>query len=319
MDDLLRVFVERLTAALPVSAKLVETIRSTAWEASARHVTVTHEPASAAARLRRLVALLGDQGTNLLIVLDELPTMARALAKSDGAAALDLLRTLRALRHEQGSIRFVFAGSIGFHHVRHNESEVAAALNDLESIRVGPLSHSYAVHLARCLLLGIGVETSADDAVATAIAAATDGVPFYAHKLVGALDQRREARLAIDAPAVWGVREAAISQVSGDPWELGHYESRIDEYYGAEAGLAKAVVDVLAREREGALDFATVLDRIRLDEELERAMPHVGRHQLASVVRRLGRDDYVERSSGDTVSLVSAVLRDGWRAVRFLG
>lgn len=318
VEGLVGLLADRLRDALPARAQLIDTLLSADFEVTAARGRVTHAPQDPAERLRRLVRGSTESGRRLVIVLDELPIMARTLAEADPEKALHLLRTLRALRHQQPGVVFVCAGSIGFHHVRQDEVEVGAAINDLYGVPVGPLTRDYAVHLARCLLLGIGIETTPDDGVAAAIADATEGVPFYAHKLVAALDERRRAGLPVDQAAVWSTRDAAISLQAGDPWELGHFESRVRKYFGPDLNLALGLLDALAREPSARLAFDVLLERVRIDPEVARTMPAVERTRALSVVRRLGADDYIVAATDGVISFTSGVLRDAWQAMRFL-
>jgi hypothetical protein len=319
VEELLRTVAGRLREALPLHEQVVDALIGVDTEVAARGAKAAHAATPPGDRLARVARVLADDGRNLLLVLDELPIMVRTMSDREPDEALLLLRTLRALRHERPNVRLVCAGSIGFHHIRDDAAEVAAAINDLQVIPVGPLARADAVLLARRLLLGIGVRTEPDDVVAAAIADATDGIPFYAHKLVDALDQRRRAGLAVDYAAVWDCRNAAVSRSGGDPWELDYHPHEVAAHYGhgAEGALALAVLDALARDPSGAVPFDTLLDRVRLDERVASGPQPVGRDQLLAIVQRLRRDHDID-TSGNVVSFTSSVLRDAWRATRFL-
>jgi AAA ATPase domain len=131
-----------------------------------------------------------SESSKLLLILDELPILAQTLAKNSVDDALLLLRTLRSLRAAYPNHRQLLCGSIGFHHLLADATEIKAAVNDLFTIAVDALDPNSAAVLAQGLLLGIGREVALEDPIITAIVEATDGIPFYEHHLVAALEHQ---------------------------------------------------------------------------------------------------------------------------------
>jgi hypothetical protein len=136
----------------------------------------------------------------LVLLFDELPYMLQKIAVGDGdrngsAAALAILDTLRAVRHEHSNLRMVFSGSIGLHHVINTLRDAGCAsqpTNDMETIEIGPLDLPDAKELARRLLTNAEVECDSVDEVAAELAKLADRVPFYIERVV--------MRLALEAP-----------------------------------------------------------------------------------------------------------------------
>lgn len=257
---------------------------------------VTLAPDSSMPDLDEVVtAAVMESDNRLLLILDELPLFVREAnrrtgTEADGTATLDMLRRLR---ESNPGLRLLCLGSVGFHHVLGTASGV---LNDTERVRLSPLSctgeDSDAAYLARCLLHGIDVNAGTE--VADCIALEVEGVPFYVHKVAQSLERMPGA--AVTDEDIRALVERALT-APDDPWELRHYRTRIELYYGDDAALARAVLDGVAASEE-SVDLPTVYRRVAADQHLA----PVDEERVASILERLEDDHYLVRDGGDVGS-----------------
>ena len=178
---------------------------------------------------------------------------------------MELLRLLRAFRQEDKNVRLVFAGSIGFLHLLADSAEVRAAVNDLFTIQVGSLSGAYATDLSSRLLAGINVPDP-DGAIASAMALASDGVPFYIQHIAADLERRKTSTGSPVASDVRDVRAHALTS-GDDPWHMRHYDDRLPEYFGDQTPIARAALRAVAFSQQ-ALGSAELGDFIRSDGDV---------------------------------------------------
>ena len=205
------------------------------------------------------------RGVVPLVMMDEVPLAIDGIARREGSgAASELLQTLRALRQRTTRVRWIVTGSIGFHHVLRRAGTTQGALNDLESLPLGPLPDDEAGELARRLLLGIG--QMPDDAVVKALVEVSGGIPFVLHKVAGTLDQRHRR---VIGPA--DIREC-FEDFIDDPDEFGwfeHYLTRVDPHYGERANLAEQVLRDTLSETNDWIPVDTLPSDDGVDDILE--------------------------------------------------
>ena len=179
-----------------------------------------------------LIKERGERDDRLLFLWDEMPFMLDEIRKRDGElVAMEVLDVLRSLRQDHPDLRMLVTGSIGIHHVLSALKEAdyrGEPLNDLFPIEIEPLGPEHAVELTRQLIDGENLAVEDIDGVVSRIARVADGFPFYIHHLVKTLALRGEKVTS------GAVNEAVSHQLmdEDDPWELVHYRTRIDGYYG---------------------------------------------------------------------------------------
>ncbi len=118
--------------------------------------------------------------SNLIIAIDELPMAVESIMRHGSAdMAAQLLHRLRHLRQSTTSIRWILAGSIGFHHVVREVGSTEGVIGDLYAASPGPLDPGWAEFLAKCLFLGIGRDAEPD--AAAAMADVAGGIPYVIH------------------------------------------------------------------------------------------------------------------------------------------
>jgi hypothetical protein len=202
--------------------------------------------------LEEVLAEACSHTDRLLLVLDELPNCARALERSEPGSGLALMHRLRRLRQSHKQLAMLCLGSIGFHHV---VPDLEGAVNDMYRHSLGPLGPEGALELAMRLLNGTDVPPELRGALAPHMATASEGVPYYLHHLAHECRRRHASGATLDPASV----DAMVSEAIADPddrWDLKHYVSRLDAYYGPDAPATAAMLDVIARRaRRGSCDM----------------------------------------------------------------
>jgi hypothetical protein len=191
----------------------------------------------------------------VLFFWDEMPYMLDSIRKREGEdVAMEVVDVLRALRQGFSDFRMVLTGSIGLHHVlaRLREADYKnEPFNDMNQVEVLPLAQADAEELAGRLVQGEVLGTSDPGRTARTIAEQGDCFPFYIHSIVRAL--RLSGRKAEHDDIIRMVN-TQLTEAS-DPWELGHYRSRIKSYYPQEEKIVTAILDYLAaRNRPTTID-----------------------------------------------------------------
>lgn len=243
--------------------------------------------------------------TKLVVIIDEVTVLVTAIEQQHPGGAAEFLRSLRRPRQELPNVAVILSGSIGLHHAVRD----SAPLNDLRKVRIGPLAPPDAVFLARCLLLGGRIETDDDMDVASTMAEATDGVPYFLHHVAAEASRRGGV---LTAGGVADIRQAALTDPD-DPWHLRHYRERISRYYGADPDLVLHLLDAYALA-DGPLDveaLAAGVASVPID-----GLP--SRDELVRLVESLESDNYLTRR-GNADEFAFRLLRDAWRSMRRLG
>ncbi len=246
-----------------------------------------------------------EAGKRLVLVVDEVPVLARAMERETPGAGAAVLDTLRRVRQEHGAgISMLLLGSIGFHHVARSSP---GSLNDITKEHIGAVSEGDGTYLARCLMVGASIDCTDHGALARAVHKAAEGVPYYIHHLVR--DARNHSRQhgwpTSDLPAQ--LVEAALHH-EDDPWNLRHYRDRVPEYYPGREALVYATLDA----------FAAVVRPLEIDEvtQLLAAVPDLAqptRRDLIELVELLEQDHYLRRV-GSASEFRSTLVRRAWIA-----
>ena len=241
----------------------------------------------------------------LVVIVDEITVFLQALADEDADGAMEFLRSLRRARQDGAdNLSVVLSGSMGLHHV----VPTMQAVNDLLPVRVGRLTDDEATFLARCLILGAGIETEDERALASGMADAADAGAFYLHHIADQLSRLHRTATPADA-------HAAIQRLlddPDDPLDFRHYRDRLGLYYGPDAELAGQLLDAFATtdaaflSTDAAVNMLTATVGERPDRE-----------RVASVLERLEQDHYLEPVDGGS-AFTSSLLRRAWIVVRRL-
>lgn len=249
----------------------------------------------------------------VVFLWDEMPLMVQNIKRIRGEnEAMEVLDTLRTIRHspETKSVRMVFTGSIGLHHiltVLRNSGHANKPINDMSNILVPGLDRSDACQLAEALLDGIGVrDPESRKRAANEIAAATDCIPYYIHHLV-----KRVREHSGGVSRAIGDIDALRSEMLYDPQDLldlKYYRERINTYYLQDRQyLAIAALDALANQEP--LLFPNLLSRVKLQSS------STDDEALRDTLSLLERDHYIQRGA-DGYRFQRRFIRDAWKALR---
>jgi len=219
-------------------------------------VTLKHSAATAdpLAHLKALFYRLNDDIAKLstvpyVIAMDEVPDAVWAIAGTGNPIhGRTLLQLLRHLRQEMPHLRWIVAGSIGFHHAFKACQTTSAVINDLQYFPFGPLNPDEAAVLTKRLALGIERDID-DDAVETMVGI-TDGIPY----LIQELCYRMRGDSGPITPDEIRVQFKAFATDSDLGSSASHFLTRMETYYhGDDLELAYAILDWFAQAPPGWL------------------------------------------------------------------
>jgi hypothetical protein len=241
----------------------------------------------------------------LIFCWDEIPMMLDNIKRDQSeAVAMEVLDTLRSLRQMVPTVRMVFTGSIGLHHVitRLKEKGYAnAPTNDMFTEDVSPLALEDACDLARELLIGEGIVVG--EGLGEAIAQSVDCFPYYIHHVVDALKWTTESRTVEQVDAIISANLCD----DANRWDMAHYRERIDTYYsGLEQTLALGILDELAAT-DVPLLLRELLDRLNVQGVAQE--PELVR----KVLTLLGRDHYVVKQQDGSYCFKFSLIQRYWR------
>lgn len=186
----------------------------------------------------------------LLIVMDEVSDAVWKIA-DDGRPneAKNLLQRLQHLRKNTKNIRWIIAGSIGFHHVLALVRSSTNVIIDLNTLKFGPLMNADAELLARRLALGINRPISQD--ALTFIVEITNGFPALIQKLFDMMLYDQEGQSAAGTQIESSEIEQRLEDFITDrdnSRDVTHYTTRIDLYYLSKTKMALSILNIMARK-----------------------------------------------------------------------
>ncbi|MEM7561021.1 MAG: hypothetical protein AAF394_17995, partial [Planctomycetota bacterium] len=261
--------------------------------------------------------MASPQEKQLVFFWDELPWMIESIRrKEDSQTAVEVLDTIRSLRHEQSNFRVIFTGSIGLHHVLGKLSAdgfPTSAKNDMYAVEVTPLAPADAEKLAHDLLVGEKINCAHLAEAAATIAEQVDYFPFYIHHIVAGL------RVEQIAATEENIRDFIARQLvdASDPWQLAHYRSRLESYYPDKEDAKKVAIllDILALTAEPS-------ESLTVDEVMERASQRAAgikdRDELLQLLRMMDADHYLSRDVEGRYRFRFPLIRRWWKLDRGL-
>lgn len=253
----------------------------------------------------RAFAAIVTSDRPLLILIDELPVLVLALAKSDpsGARVRTFLQWFRNLRqHPDGAskLRFVLAGSIGLDNVTRRH-QLTDTINDLRLWPLGPFdaaaADAFLGRLAASYALELGPELRA------AVCDTAEWlIPYHLQVIFGAL--RDHAQHAKPTPETL---QAAIETLLDRRTYFSYWDERLHDSLGEpSATVARTLLAICARDPKGAAP-ATMTQSITslLPDSVDRA------RSFKWIVDVLSNDGYLVEHDG-RFRFRSGLLRRYW-------
>ena len=252
--------------------------------------------------------LAADPDTRTVFFWDELPLMLYDIQRRGTGRAGEVLDRLRNIRQTHPSVRMVFTGSIGLHHVLRGLKADGYAndpTNDMLAVDVPPLELPHAASLAERLLRGEEIPCDDRAALAERVARHADGVPFHVHHLVHRLAD-------LEPPVTPTILDHAVEALLKDPHDplhLRHYRERIDTYYGDHRDIVLAILDALA---PGPQSTEALFNGVKARQPVDD--PEV----IRGLLTMLQQDHYLVRTDAGAFAFRLNLVRRHWRWDRSL-
>jgi hypothetical protein len=256
--------------------------------------------------LESLLADLTATRERSILAFDEVPLMLDAIkrgterdrgAGQGEAVVMEVLDTLRAARQSDSSLRMIYTGSLGLHHVLtglQTRGYQNDPTNDMTTVEVEPLAPEDATELARRLLVGEMIPCADPEQSARHLATVTDGMPYFVQHLV---DGMAGAGTDGDPPTVDRLLTERLTDLR-DPWHLRYYDERIDTHYPENLrATARAILDQLAAGTDPLSPPARAFDE--LTDGIDPAKAARDEDAVRATLRLLGLDSYLTKDPGD--------------------
>jgi len=246
-----------------------------------------------------------------VLIIDELPFHLDKLMKANAHDdAIQLLDTLRSLRHKFPSFRIVLCGSLGLHIVLGELREKGYSgepVNDMPPFEVPPLDPEQSRYLAGCLLLGEKIPCKDIDVIAQSIGESSSNVPFYIQHLVRWMRDRKDVQW--DEKKVGLIPEEWFESGT-DPAQISYYNNRLDEYYPLDiVDKARSVLDVLSSRQEG-MDLRKIINLVRHHPKTITA----DAGQISKVIEILRDDHYIIAHDGKWKFKLEIIRKWWWNS-----
>lgn len=204
----------------------------------------------------------------------------------------------------------VYTGSVGLHHILtrlRRAGYTNRPTNDMFAVEVSPLESSDAQILARRLLLGGKIATDHPHPVASAIAKAVDGIPFYIHHVVAAMRNLNKVEVSTVDEVL-----TKVLMSPEDPLDLHHFELRVGTYY--EEGDRSAILALLDSTAVSAkpLTLEEVFNLLKarvVTDDLE---------YVRELLMLLRQDHYLRQNPDGTYEFRFGIIRRWWTVHRGL-
>jgi len=245
-----------------------------------------------------------DSDKKLIIMVDEFAqTVENIIKYEDEKNAHSFLRTHRALRQNENlanKVTFVYAGSIGLESVvtKMNASKL---INDLNSIKVKPLSSNEAMLFTRQLCKATSIEMS-DETIIILLDKIEWLIPFYIQLLIQQLEilSREQNQKAIDETMINRAIEEALSQRQ----LFDHWRSKLKDGFKKKGYLfAKEILNIICeKDTMSSLKIRNKATKHELDEDYAR-----------EIIHSLEYDGYITKyEDGKTYRFNSPILKLWW-------
>lgn len=217
-----------------------------------------------------------DSDKKLIIMIDEFAqTVENIIKYENDKSAQKFLRTHRALRQNSNladKVTFIYAGSIGLESVVAKMS-ATKLINDLNSIKINPLSPEEGQRFTRQLCRSVSIEMS-DDMIALLLEKIEWLIPFYIQLLIQELKTlSRECSCdEIDSKMIDIAMERALSHQH----LFANWRSKLKEGFKTEGYLfSKEILNRISEESTmTSLKIRNIATKHELDDDYAREIIH---------------------------------------------
>jgi len=250
--------------------------------------------------------LIGELDTDkkLIIMIDEFAqTVENIIRYEDENSAQKFLRTHRALRQNKNltnKVTFIYAGSIGLESVvtKMNASKL---INDLNSIKVKPLSHDEGITFTQTLCENTSLHMD-EETIALLLEKIEWLIPFYIQLLIQELTiiSREEQEAIINNEMI----DRAIERALGHRHLFDHWRSKLKDGFKKEGYLfAKEILNSICEEDTmSTLKIRNKATKHELEEDYAR-----------EIIHSLEYDGYITKyEDGKTYRFNSPILKLWW-------
>jgi len=267
---------------------------------------------------RGLFHAVGENGNDLVIVLDEFPEMIKRMMRRDAETDADdtsvFLAWFRHLRQEIGprsGPRFVLGGSICLENLLRRMNALPH-INDLSRVNVGPFSDDDAREFVGLLFEseGVGIDGPSIDALVREVGTP---VPYFLQILTRSVVTEAKKSGQEVTPSM--VSEVYSAYVLGPEYRshFEHYGNRLREYYETTGDGVSALAGAIAILND--LAFAGEGEERHLYQVYLVATGQLEDMEgFNDLMQLLEAEFYIERDDGShRCRFVSKMLRDWWR------
>jgi len=261
-----------------------------------------------------LEALSKSSNKCVVVFFDEIPLfLHKLISAGEASTAAEVLNLLRGIAEsESPRIRFVYAGSLGLHHVldkiQDSIKENPPMVNDAHIFPLPTLSSKEGGEVGANLLERHPIKYSAE--AMEEISRLCDGIPFYIRQITLSLMVAGED---IDEELVQETVEATIR----DPNDLLHIEKdhflrlrNEDYYHPAKHDLVHTMLSLIAEENGNPIKIP------KLVATLSKEYPEI--KDLENLLSTLQQDHLLERE-GDEVGFKFSIVRRTWKYHKMVG
>ena len=258
----------------------------------------------AADQLTARLTSLPSTGSNLLVIIDELPLLLSRMLraeerKHDAELLLSRLRSWRQAPELRTKVRTLVGGSIGLEGVLRRFG-LSGSINDLSPFRLDSWDRPTAVEFLKDLGGDYGFHLD-ERAIAHILDLLREPVPYHVQLFFEALrDACKGQPFRVSSEVIERCFAERLAGASGTA-HLDHYATRLEIAFDKnEHEVARAILSRTCRRADG-VNFAELGDLQQRSEQTFR-----------SVLRDLEADGYVEHE-GSQLKFRSNLLREWWR------
>ena len=245
-----------------------------------------------------------DSDKKLIIMVDEFAQTVENIIKYENEKnAQSFLRTHRALRQNENltkKVTFVYAGSIGLESVV-TKMGATKLVNDLNSIKVKPLSSDEAMAFTQALCKSTSIEMS-EDMIRLLLSKIEWLIPFYIQLLIQELSIlcREEKEVVVNSAMI----DNAVERALGHRHLFDHWRSKLKDGFKKKGYLfAKEILNIICeKDTMSALKIRNKATKHELDEDYAR-----------EIIHSLEYDGYITKyEDGKTYRFNSPILKLWW-------